>query len=52
MSTQRAGGVPNVVYTRGAMRLGDQVIIPYGVSDTFTRFATVEISDLIGSLVG
>ena len=45
------GHVPNVVDTCGAMRIGEQIVIPYGVSDTFTRFATVDIKELTGSLV-
>ncbi len=44
--TEREGYVPNVVYTCGAMRHGDQIILPYAVSDTFSNFATMEISAL------
>jgi predicted GH43/DUF377 family glycosyl hydrolase len=50
--TEREGYVPNVAYTCGAMRHGGQIIIPYGVSDTCTRFTTVDTAELIGSLVG
>jgi predicted GH43/DUF377 family glycosyl hydrolase len=39
--------VPNVVYTCGAMRHGDQIILPYGVSDTFSSFATIKIATLM-----
>lgn len=49
---EREGYVPNVVYTCGAMRCGDWIILPYGVSDTFTNFATIEISDLMQALTG
>jgi len=45
--TERAGYVPNVVYTCGAMRHGDQVVLPYAVSDTFSNFATIDIKDLM-----
>jgi len=50
--TEREGYVPNVAYTCGAMQHGEQIIIPYGVSDTCTRFTTVDTAELIGSLVG
>ena len=48
---ERQGYVPNVVYTCGAMRHNDQIILPYAVSDTFSKFATIKISDLIGLMV-
>jgi predicted GH43/DUF377 family glycosyl hydrolase len=50
--SEREGYVPNVVYTCGAMRHNDQIILPYAISDTFSTFATVGISALIGSLRG
>jgi predicted GH43/DUF377 family glycosyl hydrolase len=50
--SEREGYVPNVVYTCGAMRHNDQIILPYAISDTFSTFATVGISELIGSLQG
>ena len=40
---EREGYVPNVVYTCGAMRHRDQIILPYAVSDTFSNFATIKI---------
>ena len=46
-STEREGYVPNVVYTCGAMRHNDQVILPYAVSDTFSNFATIKIAALM-----
>jgi predicted GH43/DUF377 family glycosyl hydrolase len=45
--TEREGYVPNVVYTCGAMRHRDQIILPYAVSDTFSNFATIKISGLM-----
>ena len=45
--TEREGYVPNVVYTCGAMRHRDQIILPYAVSDTFSNFATIKIAALI-----
>lgn len=48
---EREGYVPNVVYTCGAMRHGNQIILPYAVSDTFSNFATIKIDDLMKSIV-
>lgn len=45
--TEREGYVPNVVYTCGAMRHGDQIILPYAVSDTFSNFASIKIAALM-----
>ncbi|CAN0275116.1 unnamed protein product, partial [Phaeothamnion confervicola] len=44
---EREGYVPNVVYTCGAMRHRDQIILPYAISDTFSNFATIKIADLL-----
>jgi predicted GH43/DUF377 family glycosyl hydrolase len=49
--SEREGYVPNVVYTCGAMRYGDRIILPYAVSDTFSNFATIEISTLLRALM-
>ena len=49
-ATQREGYVPNVVYTCGALRQGDRIILPYAVSDTFSNFATIKISALLQAL--
>jgi predicted GH43/DUF377 family glycosyl hydrolase len=48
--SERQGYVPNVVYTCGAMRHNDRIILPYAVSDTFSNFATIEIATLLGVL--
>ena len=45
--TEREGYVPNVVYTCGAMRHRDRIILPYAISDTFSNFATMEIGELM-----
>jgi predicted GH43/DUF377 family glycosyl hydrolase len=47
---EREGYVPNVVYTCGAMRHNDRIVLPYAVCDTFSRFATMEISALLNEL--
>ena len=48
--SEREGYVPNVVYTCGALRHNDQIILPYAVSDTYSNFATVNISALIQAM--
>jgi predicted GH43/DUF377 family glycosyl hydrolase len=48
--SEREGYVPNVVYTCGAIRHHDRIILPYAVSDTFTNFATIEIAALLQSM--
>ncbi|MGA7811056.1 glycoside hydrolase family 130 protein [Bradyrhizobium sp.] len=48
--SEREGYVPNVVYTCGAMRHNDLIILPYAVSDTFSNFATIRISALLRSM--
>ena len=48
---ERAGYVPNVVYSCGSMIHGGQLIIPYAMSDSRTSFASVEVSTLIDRLV-
>lgn len=50
--TEREGYVPNVVYTCGGMRHGDQIILPYAVSDTFSNFATIKIAALMQAMTG
>jgi len=48
--SEREGYVPNVVYTCGAMRHNDKIILPYAVSDTFSNFATIRISALMQAM--
>jgi predicted GH43/DUF377 family glycosyl hydrolase len=50
--SEREGYVPNVVYTCGAMRHGDLIILPYAVSDTFSNFATIRVKALMNILQG
>lgn len=49
-ATEREGYVPNVVYTCGALRHGDRIVLPYAVSDTFSNFATMKTSSLLQAL--
>jgi predicted GH43/DUF377 family glycosyl hydrolase len=47
---ERAGYVPNVVYSCGALIHADRLIIPYAMSDYASTFATVPVSDVIGAM--
>ena len=46
----RNGYVPNVVYTCGGMRVGDQLFMPYGISDSSIGFAFLPLKDLVASM--
>jgi predicted GH43/DUF377 family glycosyl hydrolase len=46
----RAGYVPNVVYSCGGMRVGKTLFLPYGLSDSAIGFATARISDIVATL--
>jgi predicted GH43/DUF377 family glycosyl hydrolase len=47
---EREGYVPNVVYTCGFMRHQNLLIIPYGVSDSATAFATIELNEVLNEM--
>ena len=49
-NADREGYVPNVVYTCGAMRLGDTLFLPYGIADSSVAFAFVPIKELLARL--
>ena len=46
----RNGYVPNVVYTCGGMRVGDQLFMPYGISDSSIGFAFLPLKDLVSAM--
>lgn len=46
----RAGYVPNVVYTCGAMKVGSELFMPYGIADSSVGFAFIDIGGLLASL--
>ena len=48
---ERDGYVPNVVYSCGAMRHGDHLVLPYGASDQSTKIATLSVSELLEQLL-
>ena len=47
---ERDGYVPNVVYSCGSLLHDGNIVIAYGASDTFTRFASVSLDSLLGAL--
>lgn len=47
---ERVGYVPNVVYSCGSMIHGDNLIIPYAMSDYATTFATININELLSAM--
>lgn len=47
---ERKGYVPNVVYTCGAIVHRGQLLIPYGMADHATGFATVGVDDLLAAM--
>ncbi|WP_183577686.1 glycoside hydrolase family 130 protein [Mucilaginibacter sp. X5P1] len=49
-SEEREGYVPNVLYSCGAIVHNGKLIIPYGVSDSSTAFAELDLNDLINKL--
>jgi predicted GH43/DUF377 family glycosyl hydrolase len=46
----RNGYVPNVVYTCGGLKVGDQLFMPYGISDSSVGFAFLSISMLLEAM--
>ena len=47
---ERKGYVPNVVYTCGALLHKGELIIPYGLADHATGFATVPVGDVLAAM--
>ena len=47
---EREGYVPNVVYTCGALVHRDELIIPYGLADHATGFATVPLAEVLAAM--
>ena len=48
--SEREGYVPNVVYSCGALLHQGQLIIPYGLADHATGFATVPLGDVLAAM--
>ena len=49
---ERNGYVPNVLYSCGSMAFGDQLLLPYGISDSSIGFAFVDLPKLLERLSG
>jgi predicted GH43/DUF377 family glycosyl hydrolase len=47
---EREGYVPNVVYTCGALLHNGELIIPYGLADHATGFATVPLREVLAAM--
>ncbi len=47
---EREGYVPNVVYTCGALLHAGKLIIPYGMADHATGFATVAVDEVLAAM--
>ncbi|HYL77517.1 MAG TPA: glycoside hydrolase family 130 protein [Bryobacteraceae bacterium] len=47
---EREGYVPNVVYTCGALVHQGELIIPYGLADHATGFATVRLGEVLAAM--
>lgn len=48
---EREGYVPNVIYTCGALLHRDRLILPFGVCDTATTMVSIDLADLLSTLV-
>jgi predicted GH43/DUF377 family glycosyl hydrolase len=48
--SEREGYVPNVVYTCGALLHEGVLVIPYGLADHATGFATVSVRDVLSAM--
>ncbi|MBY8826548.1 glycoside hydrolase family 130 protein [Hephaestia sp. CMS5P-6] len=49
-TSSRGGYVPNVVYSCGALAAGRRLVLPYGVADSFTAFAVIDIDRLLAAM--
>jgi predicted GH43/DUF377 family glycosyl hydrolase len=48
--SERDGYVPNVVYSCGSLVHGKQLVIPYGISDSATTFATIPLQQVLAAM--
>jgi len=48
---EREGYVPNVVYSCGSIINNCQLVIPYGLSDYSSSFATVDLNELLDRII-
>jgi len=47
---EREGYVPNVVYSCGSLLHGRHLILPYGMADYATTFATVILDEILEAM--
>jgi predicted GH43/DUF377 family glycosyl hydrolase len=47
---ERDGYVPNVVYSCGSLVHNGQLVIPYGISDYATTFATLPLNQVLAAM--
>ena len=47
LETEREGYVPNVLYTCGWMEHGDNILMPYAMSDVACGFASMKTKDIL-----
>jgi predicted GH43/DUF377 family glycosyl hydrolase len=47
---EREGYVPNVVYSCGSLLYGQQLVIPYAMSDYATTFATLSLDEVLAAM--
>jgi predicted GH43/DUF377 family glycosyl hydrolase len=47
---ERDGYVPNVVYSCGSLLHGDQLILPFAISDRACVIASMSLNDLLKAL--
>jgi predicted GH43/DUF377 family glycosyl hydrolase len=47
---ERDGYVPNVVYSCGSLVHGGKLVIPYGISDYATTFATIPLDQVLAAM--
>ncbi len=50
IDADRFGYVPNVVYTCGALLVEDQLLVPYGISDSAVGFATTSVGEMLARM--
>jgi predicted GH43/DUF377 family glycosyl hydrolase len=50
--TEREGSVPNAIYSCGSIIHGNDLIIPYAMSDHTSTYATVNLTELLNELKG
>ncbi len=51
LESERDGYVPNVVYSCGGMVHGNNLVIPYAMSDTSTGVASIRLNELLDAMV-